>query len=122
MKFFVEINPRSIKIEDPRRAAAFAAGAIVLHPVTKIYPHAITILAEPQAEIDVGLALPIPGVEAADRAERFHIHERATRVRGFHFNDPMLRPRLGRAALEFLPESEGLVSGGEEQRRHHPQI
>src|SRR5471030_3187690 len=110
MEFFVEINARSIKIEDARRPAAFATGAIVFHAVAKIYSDAMAILAEPQTEIDVGLALPIPGVEAADRAERLHIHECATRMRGFHFNDSMLRPRLSRAALKFLPESEGLVS------------
>src|SRR5438067_1209784 len=118
MELFVKVHARSVKIEHPRRPSAFAAGAIVFHAITEIDSHAITILAEPQTEIDVGLALPVPRIEAADRAERFHVHEGAARVRGLDFNDPMLRRWLRRSALKLLPNPESLIPRGEEERRH----
>src|SRR5256885_13844102 len=111
------MDPRAIKIEPPRGAAALAAGPFVLHAVTEIDADAVARLAQTQAEVHIGLALPIPAIESLDGAKRFHADERATGMGRFHFGNARAWPG-DRAALKFFPKLQGLVAGGENPRRH----
>src|SRR5438105_13988607 len=107
------MEARAIQIENARGAAALAAGAFVFHAVTEIDANAVARLTQPEAEIDIGLALPIPAIESIDGAKRFHVHQRATGMGRFHFDDARARPGDG-TAMKFLPPFEGLIAGGED--------
>src|SRR5947209_11809759 len=48
IKMFVEMDPRPVKVQDARGAAALAPGALVLHAITEIDPDATTRLAQAQ--------------------------------------------------------------------------
>jgi hypothetical protein len=87
MEMLVEMHPGAIEIENARRTAALPAGAFVFHAVTEVDADSMARLAETQAEVDVGLTLPIPAIESAGGAEGFRIDQGATGMGGFHFDD-----------------------------------
>src|SRR5688572_507661 len=117
MEMLIEMDPRAIKVENARRAAAPPAGAFVFHGVTEVDTDAMAGLAEAQTEIDVGLALPIPAVESTRGAESFHIDQGATGMGRFHFDDARSR-RRHRNVLKFFPQFQGLVTSGENPGWH----
>src|SRR2546423_5783952 len=117
VKILVERKARPVETEHARCAAAFPARALVLHAVTEIDADAPAGFPQTQAQIDVGLALPVPVIESIGGAKRFHVHQRATGMGRFHFDDPLTGRRDGRA-LKFLPQTQGLIAGGKNPRRH----
>src|SRR6478672_3697996 len=60
IKLFVKMDARTVEVENTGRAAGFSAGALVFHAVTEIDPNPPTGFAQTQAQVDIGLALPIP--------------------------------------------------------------
>src|SRR3954464_13334843 len=97
------MNPRPIQIEHPRRAAALSAGALMFHAVTEIDPNPVAGPAQTQAEIDIGLALPIPAVEPLDGTKSFRVHQGTTGMGCFDFYDAPSRLGDG-SSLKFFPQ------------------
>src|SRR5438067_11666045 len=111
------MEPGAVEIEHAWRAAALAARAFVLHAIAEIDADPPAGFAQTQTQVDVGLALPIPVIESIGGAKRLHVHQRTTGVGRFDFCNSRAR-RRGWRTLKFFPPFQGLVSRGENPRRH----